>query len=421
LAELHGDWRAEDLRPLLGDANPKVRTLAIVLLFRLERLDVLPDIARLVADQAQTFPQPLQTAIPRRPWPMDRNTVGEYAKSVIKAYADASYELDEMRKADRLADDDPEQLAAQMARFASRRDARLSTAGLRVAMEIATGGITPLQRDRMARVAEVLSRLEGVPEPRRFFTALAIDFERLRGTEFPEDYLLSEARRLSRDVRLAAVRRQSAENDPDLAPGFGSRYLLDHGIELFRASDADMLVQIEQQVHQHEPPSAHDAGYLLAAAQLHPADADRILIDGLRRFDTQYEADQRTRLATALEMTGSDMSAAAALDWFFSASPLAGPSGHGRENFLHALHDRAPARFRHLVARIIRDARLPSLGPASTLILVTSVEGYSGRQIASEDDVRLFKSCRESQPDRAGKLLGNWQQVLRETIDQWDR
>jgi hypothetical protein len=311
-----------------------------------------------------------------------------------------------------------------MARFASRRDARLSTAGLRVAMDIATGQVTPMQPDRTARVAEVLGRLEQVPEPRRFFTALAIDFERLRGAEFPEDYLLSEARRLPRDVRMAAVRRQSSANDPDLEPGFGSRYLLDHGIDLFRATDADALLQIEQQVRQHEPPSAHDAGYVLAAAQLRPADADRLLIDALPRFNGDWDAAERARLAEALALTGTDRSENAALDWFFGPSPLAGivgNGGRGRELFLQALHDRAPARFRHIVARIIRDARLPSLGPASTLILVTSVEGYSGRQIASEDDVRLFKSCRESQPDRAGKLLGNWQQVLRETTDQWDR
>lgn len=85
------------------------------------------------------------------------------------------------------------------------------------------------------------------------------------------------------------------------------------------------------------------------------------------------------------------------------------------------MHDRDPARYRHIVARIIRDARLPSLGPASTFILITSVEGYSARQIASEDDVRLFESCRESQRDRAGKLLREWQQVLQDTVKEWDR
>lgn len=424
LAELHGNWRPEDIRPLLANANPKVRTLAIVLLFRLQHLDVLPDIARLVGDPAQTFPCPAPLAAPPQAvkvWPMGPNTVGQYAKLVIDAYVDASYELDELRRSDRLAYNKPEQLAEQMAHFASRRDVRLSTAGLRVAMDIATGRMTPLQPERTARVAEVLSRLADVPEPRRFFTALAIDFERLHGPDYPEDYLLNEARRLPRDVRLAAVRRQPAADDPDLEPGFGRHYLLDHAIDLFRASDADSLLQIEQDIQQHEPPETPDARYVLAAAQLRPTDADRLLIDALPRFNTEFDADQRKRLATALALTGSEQGATAALDWFFSPSPLAGPSGEGREEFLHVLHNRDPARYRHIVARIIRDGRLRSLGPASTFILLTSVEGYSGRQIAGEDDVRLFESCRESQHDRAGKLLREWRQVLQDTVKEWDR
>lgn len=420
LAELHGDRRAEDLRPLLKDADPKVRTLAIVLLFRLERLDVLPDIARLVGDEAQTFPKPADLAAPQQPWPMEPHSVGEYAKFVIEAYADASYELDQLREADRLAYDKPDELAKQMAHFASRRDVRLSTAGLRVAMDIATGRVTPLQPERVSRVADVLQRAGDVPAPRRFFTYLAIDFQRLRGPDYPDDFLLNEARRLPRETRMRTVLRHSVD-DPDLAPGFGRHYLLDHGVDLFRASDVDTLLHIEEPLHRHDPPETHDAGYVLTAAQLRPTDADRLLIDALRRFDSKFEAEQRTRLATALALTGADRGENAAIDWFFSPSPLTGVLGMGRENFLQALHDHDPGRYRHVAARIIRDNRLPSLGPASTLILVTSVEGYTGRQIASEDDVRLFKSCRESQPDRAGPLLGKWLQWLRETVDEWDR
>jgi hypothetical protein len=419
LAALRSDWRAEDLRPLLADANPKVRTLAIVLLFRLERLDVLPDIARLVGDEAQTFPEAvLVDGGQPDPWPMDPHTVGDYARFVIDAYADASYELDELRKADRLAYDKPEELARQMAHFASRRDVSLSTAGLRVAMNIATGQITPLQPDRMERVDDLLGRAGDVPEPRRFFALLAIDNERLHGPESPDDYLLSEARRLPREVRMRTVRCDSGD-DPDLEPGFGRHYLLDHGVDLFRASDVDTLLHIEERLHRHDPPWTHDAGYVLTAAQLRPADADRLLTDALRGFDSEAESEQRTRLATALALTGTDRGENAAIDWFFSPSPLTGVMGIGREKFLQTLHDRDAARYRRIVARIIRDNRLPSLGPASTVILVTSVEGYTGHQIASEDEVRTFRSYSEGQREQAGKLLGDWQRMLRETVDEW--
>jgi hypothetical protein len=417
LADLRGPWQAEDIRPLLSSANPKVRSLAIVLLFRLERLDVLPDIARLAGDEAETFSESVMLAGGRpAQWPMEHRAVGDYAKLVIEEYMHASHELMELWRASRLPYDNPKQLVAQMTRFAERRDARFSTAGLVVAMNIATGEITPLQPQRAARVAEVLGRLQNVPEPRRFFAAVAIDFDRFHSPDYPGDYLLSEACRLPRDVRLAAVRLQSGQVDPDLEPGWANRYLLDHAVDLFRTSDADLLLQIGRQVR----PQTHDAGYVVAAAQLHPADADRLLIDGLQQYNSEFEAEGRTRLATALASTGSEKGLAAALDWFFSPSPLA-PLGRGREGFLHALHDRNPSRFRLIVARIIRDTRLASLGPASTFILVTSVEGYSGGQIASEDDVRLLKGCRETDRDRAGHLLEDWQRVMRQTVDEWDR
>lgn len=58
LRELKGDWSIDEIRPLLKHADPKVRTLAIALLLDLDRLDILSDIAALLADTAPTFPQP---------------------------------------------------------------------------------------------------------------------------------------------------------------------------------------------------------------------------------------------------------------------------------------------------------------------------------------------------------------------------
>jgi hypothetical protein len=416
MSSLRGDWTPGDVRPLLRHANPRVRTLGIVLLFSLERLDVLPDIARLVGDEAQTFPEPENLAAPQQPWPMTPMTVGDYAKAAINRYVEASYELHQLQESEKLALGKPAELAEQMARFATRRDVKSSTAGLRVAMSRATGGeIQPLPPERLPRVSEVLSHLQDIPEPRRFFVALALNYDRYQlGDDYEagEHYLFEEAQRLPREARLASVKGGRPVDDPDLEPGFGYEYLLDHAVDVFRASDADLLLTVKPQPPPGEVPKGPDPRYVVAAAALRPRDADAILEAGLGRFNQKYQADERASLAAALALTGSERELARAIEWFFVEQ-----DGISRERFLDRVHARNPLRFRLLVSRVVRDDRVMTLGPQSTLTLLKSVEGYLGRRLATDEDLFTW-------PWRAAAgtaPLARWQRLLHDTVNEWDR
>jgi hypothetical protein len=426
-----GDNQLEELRNLLAHTDPKGRTLAIVLLFDLERVDILADVAALVGDVAETFaePSPFASALDfNRPTsrPMRRATVGQYARAVIDRYVAASYELSRQREAGLLSDADPASLAARLRGFAAARDPKFCTAALRVAMERATGAISPLQPDRVPRVQAVLDSLERVPMPRRFFVALALEFERYHGERYAPGYLLDMARRVPRESRLAALRGHSAVDDPDLEPGFGCDYFLDHAADLFRASDFELLVElgtgkVRRGLNTMHPDGLSDAKYLVAAAMLRTDQADAILIPAIARFNGEHDGEQRQQLATALAQYGSDQGVRAAIDWFFREPPQPGAFGFGREAFLERLRARAPVRHRAVVARIVCDERLPTLGPASTRLLLTSAEGYLGRSLAEEEHVRSSYGIDEFQRDRKFEHLADWQRLLRQTVDEWDR
>lgn len=234
--------KAVELRSLLGAADPKVRTLGIVLAIRECRLDVLPDIALLVDDPAQTFPHASMTSesFPPASAPTDPTEVSQYAVIAIRMYVPHSHELTILDQTGKLPLSNGKALAQVMRAFAAIRDVRLSTAGLLVAMDQATGGISPLQPGRILRAQKVLAELEQIPMPRRFFVANALDFDRYRVEQYSPDFLLDLARQVPREARWAAVMGKQSIDDPDLPPGAGSHYFLDHAADLFMANDEDL-------------------------------------------------------------------------------------------------------------------------------------------------------------------------------------
>jgi len=420
MSSLQGDWRPDNVRPLLRHADPQVRTLGIVLLFSIERLDVLPDIARLVGDEARSFPQPENLAAPQQPWPMTPMTVGDYAKAAIHIYVEASYELHQLEESEKLAWGKPAELAEQMAWFAAHRDVKLSTAGLRVAMSRATAaGTQPLPPERLLPVREVLSHLQDIPEPRRFFVALSLNYDRYQlGDDYEagEHYLFEEAQRLPRGVRLASIKGERPVDDPDLEPGFGYEYLLDHAVDLFHESDADLLLKGGPAPPPGTVPKGPDPRYVVAAAALRPRDADAILEAGLGRFNRKFQSDERAALAAAMALTGTERGLGRAIDWFFT-EPRGANSSLCRFFFLRDIHARNPSRFRLLVSRIVQDDRVMTLGPQSTFVLLKSVEGYLGRRLATDEDLFTWpwRAAAGSAP------LARWQRLLHDTVNEWDR
>jgi hypothetical protein len=413
----------EELRALLGHRDPKVRTLGILLLYDLNRSDVLPDIARLVNDDAETFPEPVRVSRPlmsgrQEAWPMRPVKVSQWARGAIDRWVSASWELSDARSRGQLNYDQPEVVIGRLRAFNRSRDPQTSTAALRVALMRATGGISPPRPERVARVEQVMSKLLQVPMPRRLFVAIALDFERYRGERYSTTFLLDMARQVPREVRLATIRRQRAIDDDDLKPGFGYWYFLDHAVDLFQASDVELILSSQPT---RSASDSTDARYAVAAAMLEPQRADETLIAAMERFGGRFELDQRTRVATALADLGTEEKGLpAAIDWFFRESPQSDSFGFGRDKFLAELHARDRIRYREVLALIVRDERLGTLGPESTRVLLLTVEGYLGRRLADDDEIRASRGIDEAQSNQRFEHLAKWHRLLKETVDQWD-
>ncbi|HEY8750629.1 MAG TPA: hypothetical protein VIM11_21775, partial [Tepidisphaeraceae bacterium] len=385
-------------------------------------VDVLPDIAGLADDNAATFSEPgrlSNTPPPGTPWPMLDKTVGNYARNVLLTYTRESAQLADITWVASRKD-----LVDRFQAFAAARDPELSTAGIAMAMNRATTMGRPIPSGRERLIFSVLSRLQRIPMPRRFFVALKVDVNRFYHTEGAPDQLLTMARLVPRDVRLAALEQMSAVDDPDLWPGFGADYFLQHAADLLQTADADLLLKIEskqraQSIAPQSPNGNGNPNYPVAATVLRPDRADEILIPAIPKFDKPYEESQRMQLAVALARFGSEKGVAAAVDAFFNEKPQPGAYGFGRERFLRQLSESDPARYRKTAALIVRDQRLSTLGPASTRQLLTSAEGFLGRRLASDDEMQESRSIDEFQRDQKFASLSRWQERLRNTVNQW--
>ena len=154
---------------------------------------------------------------------------------------------------------------------------------------------------------------------------------------------------------------------------------------------------------------------------LRPEDAEKVLIPAFDRFVDPYQQDDRVRLAVTLAHLGGKAGLEECVNWLFREVPQPGAYGFGREGFLRTLQQTNPARFRAIVSRVVRDPRLGQLGPASTRELLLAVEGYLGRPLATEDEVRLSYGIDEAQRDTKFPLLKQWHEAMRQTVDEWDR
>ncbi len=431
-----GPWSADDIRPLLGHRDPKVRTLGIMLMFQLNRVDVLPDLAPLAYDVAATFRLPVMLDNePHGPWPMTPQSVGSFAQSAIRTYAAKSDELQGLFAklsphyvtGDDSLDGNAEDLRARLAAFATKRDPVLCTPSLMVAMDRATNGTEPVQRDREGRVRAVVDLLDEVPMPRRFFVAVALGVPEYAGRWDMQLQLQTMARGVPRDARLKVLRGVRPTVDPDLSAGIGFGYLVEHAGDLFRAADADLFLKMADDALSPPAGSAAEAGEygrcVLAAARLRPADADAIFGAAANLMDRPGSSDGRSRETLALGMAelGGEQSEQRLIRWLFEMNPASDEYRLGRQGVLSAIAAAQPARARRLYERLIRDPRLARLGPTSTLLLIQAVQGYLGRPLASDDEIGESYSHDEAQRDGPFKPLVAWHEALRATVDEWSR
>ncbi len=391
-----GPWSADEIRPLLRHADPKVRTLGIALLFQLNRADALADLAPLAFDDAATFPYYIGVALirpgePMQSGPPQGQAVRDFARAAIGEWARASPLLAEVMNYQPPKDADAMRRALDQ--FAAARPSPLNVAAMRIAMGRASGGRTSIDDAHRERVRWVFRLLEEIEMPRRFFVAVSREFtDRAEGGLGDDFHLLALARQVPRADRLAAFKNRRPRGDFDLPDP--TPFLTRHCVELFRASDADLFLKLGGKTRERLAGESIvnyvEGVYPVIAARLRPADADAILAAAMDRAAGADAESQRARLAiaTAMAEVGGEKSLARAVDWFYDGPPDKAVEPQARERLLCEVNAADPMRAKRLVEHLARDPRLGHLDAGPAGLVVEMAEGYLGRRLKGVGELR---------------------------------
>jgi hypothetical protein len=239
------------LRELLKDADPRVRTLALLLLFERESAYAMADFAAHFTDDAETFREPpflhatLEEAADRKQW--KRQKVSDFARHFAAVYTSGT----------------PWDAEAYIA---AHRGRAWSYSSFRVATFQASRGLEspePTDCDPRSGVRAAIERLP--PRDRALLLLMLHDGTGARCV-VGRDELLPIARGLGRESLLELAEERLRTSDPDAVPEVPAyqtarAFVLRHATELFRRGDAPRIARFD------DPYAQIAAGRLERSAQ----------------------------------------------------------------------------------------------------------------------------------------------------------
>jgi hypothetical protein len=205
-------YTMDDALPLLKDADPKVRTLGMIMVFYKEGAPAANAIASLMDDEGETFPKPISFAVSvvssqiRQPYALEKQKVRELARGIVERHLT---------------------MAGWFGRpwqeyWALRRSRPYGAADFVVALDRASGSISPVRPERLPAIHKVGEDVRKLPMPDRFFILHRLWWH-MEG-RFPDtretaivsrDELVALARELPVETRWAMVHDRAATDDPD--------------------------------------------------------------------------------------------------------------------------------------------------------------------------------------------------------------
>lgn len=409
----------EQLTALLKHDNPKVRTLAVATLVHRNHARALPEIAKLIEDDAPTFPHPALVAmIPGQiesATPLEPQTVGAFPRIVLRIYMEQAGQHD-VRKFDQY--------------WAPRKDRAVCAGWLAV------------EADKVGRHADrkeaLRARVARLPEKDRHWTLLYLGT--LDKPVFTEDELLTAAKSLGPDALLSTVSGKCPSGDPDLNEGSESNpatrrirlFVLRNATQLLRPNDADALLKLGRTTEDRSP------WYWIAAAHLAPAQARPILEEAFAKFPGEGYVDAwpRGELAIATWRLEGLGASARLVDWFYGETLKHEGVPHSRCMFLQALDSKSPAS-RQMVVKLIEEPRFAGLDWSSLKSLIPLINAFAARDIISESEVRNVQHPYGEQhvvqfPDQAMKTfpqqtqklnadLAGWRKRIQAAVVEWNK
>jgi hypothetical protein len=329
-------YSKEELIALLKHRDPKVRTLAMFLLFDKEDPSVLVHFLLLTTDQSQTLPHPVREVYVT--YPMRRSTkpqtVGNVATAFLQFYLDQAGSRE-----------------SGFAEYWERRNGLPRCASwTRVKLLRASGAMTPLQTERLPRIRKVRAFIDAFPTPDRELTLLILGLSMRESGLVSEAELVAAARSLGRRRILQFLGGEPPTNDPDLLPGNNKyhEYFYAVGFLLERADlwlwpqDVGRLYAAEKAL-QAKTLGLADVWRLpwkVAEARLVPSRASELLKTAIQKFEDYRrshpqswpQSETGVLAAHLLKLRGKN-EAVFLVDWFFLESKRGEQSSFVTEPF----------------------------------------------------------------------------------------
>jgi hypothetical protein len=387
--------RGVPVEPIIGltkHPDPKVRTLAALALFAREDASLVPHIAPLCVDEAESFawPQRYSRRTKEDPGPPPKSMQVRWVAIELVGFWTNLVG----GRVDRFAE-----------YWAPRKDRPYLASSFVVRLKRASQGTLPLDRSCIEPIKAVRRAIDSLPEPDRDWVLLWVcdlcwSYEPDDAVKHlaTNDELVTAAKRLGAPKLMASLAGKVPFDDPDVAGGSAEpklkNVILRNAAEVLRAEDFDALLEKASTGPDGTPL------WVIAAAAVRPDRAQGLLEHALRTFKGHMPWDG-AEIALGLWAILGEARMDVLVDWFFSETTNSAerPWSNNQTFFMTRLPGvHAPAD-RKLVARIVRDPRLDQLGEAELTYVILAVNRWASfgpihvdRQRLSEWRERLCAS-----------------------------
>lgn len=438
---LASNHRVEDLRPLCQHADPKVRTLAIVALFASEDPHVLPDLAPLATDEAETFPGPTPTAGIRGNSTV-RQTVGDVARRALEVYLHSAGYWYGVAGANGHPGFD--------GYWAIRKDRTSCASWLAVRLARARQGSNPVPANRLSRAQALQKQVNALPEPDRYLDLLWMSLPDRCDAFADEEDLLQAARSLGRERLLQILQRKVPTDDPDLQSRDDGPYpcqlvvafVLEHAKSLLERKDGALLLECGRQERQSTKRGLDyrmlTPWWSIAAAELQPEKGNEILHEEFQRYPeggSYTDAWNRSDLMSALWRVCGTSEEGFLVDRFYREPLEHQGVPTSRCKFLNSFTKDSSAPVRVLFAHVIADPRFDTLDWSSLKAMIAIVNSWTKQPVVSLDETRDLghvlgeqrfienvAKAEEKYPEETRRVLATlatWREHLRASVKEW--
>lgn len=404
---------------LLKHDSPTVRTLALVCLFATENQKVLPDMIKMVDDQAETFPRPVPVAVAVsskiESLPTEPQTVGQVAEQMVRFYMErAGYGYGVKGSSNCPEFDDY---------WAKHKVREYNASWFAVQTDRATQGTSPIPSGREDKFQALRQRIDRLPNPDRSWYLLFVGTHEGGDRVVSTNELIDIAKTLGHDQLLLLLARRVPIGDPDLFQaekpqgcggydwigGMMVKFTLEHAKELLHEKDAEFLLNSPFR-DDSDSHWAIPSQWVIAAATLRPDSAERTLKNGMSHLSERNYGWDKARLAATLYQIAGENQLDFILDWFYN-EPLRSNMTTAHQIFIQEVSKSSDKEARQLLARLIKDPRFESLNREALTALLMTVNEWLPQPLVENPYLSI--------PDER-IASEEWKKLLRESIAKWD-